>query len=71
MHVGIAGSILSNHMAIAINMYHTMDATTPGQKGIKNLFNGTEYMERCTKLLNHAFDVLNARFSKEGIIVLN
>lgn len=32
---------------------------------------GTEHMERFTKLLNDTFDVLNARFSKEGITVLN
>ncbi len=40
MHVGIAGSTLSDHMAIAINTYRTMDATTPEQKRIEELFKG-------------------------------
>lgn len=40
-------------------------------KTIQYLFIGTEHIERLTKLINDTFDVLNGRFLREGITVLN
>ncbi|KAK4003945.1 hypothetical protein OUZ56_005690 [Daphnia magna] len=53
---------------MAFNILRNQQEDTEVGKLIKSNFQGTENIERLTKMMNDVFDILNLRFCKEGIV---